>query len=208
METIEAIKARRAINHFDKERKVSAEVLEELLRIANLSPSSFNLQPWKVIVVEDPQMKTRLREAAMNQPKVEEASFVLVMVADVRAVEENQERAIEDRIQKGLIKDKSQGEGIKEVMRLLYGEKDSLKRKIFAVKNTAFFAMTLMIAAKGLGLETHPMDGFDEQKVKALFGLREDQIIPLLVAVGFPRPGLTLPERPFRRELKEFVSWY
>lgn len=208
METLEAIRQRRAINYFDKDRMVGPELLEELLTLANLSPSSFNLQPWRVIVVRDPDTKKRLRKVAMDQPKVEEAPIILVMVADTKAVEENQDRVVEDRFQKGLLKERAQAEGIKQVMKILYGEPDSLKRKLFAVKNTAFYAMSLMIAAKALGLETHPMDGFDEDGVKELFNLGPEYIVPLLVAVGYPRPGLVLPERPFRRDLKEFVNYY
>ncbi|MDQ7788336.1 MAG: nitroreductase family protein [Thermodesulfovibrionales bacterium] len=83
----------------------------------------------------------------------------------------------------------------------------SLKRKIFAVKNTSLFAMNLMLAAKGLGLETHPMDGFDEDCVKKEFGVPADKIIPMLVAVGYLKSGITLLPRAFRRNIDEFVRF-
>ena len=88
MELIEALKGRRAINYFDPHRPVPRETLEELLRLASLAPSSFNLQPWKVIVVDEPEVKRRLRKCAMDQPKVEEAPVVLILVADPGVVEE------------------------------------------------------------------------------------------------------------------------
>ena len=50
--------------------------------------------------------------------------------------------------------------------RNLYASADSLTRKFFAVKNTSLYAMSIMLAAQGLGLETHPMDGFDEDCIK------------------------------------------
>src|SRR4030042_5856661 len=78
MDVIQAIKERRAINIFEPGKEVSDEKLKELLSIANLSPSSFNLQPWKIIVVRDPERKKILRQCAFNQPKVEEASAVLI----------------------------------------------------------------------------------------------------------------------------------
>jgi len=208
MEVLEAIKNRRAINYFEKDRELSEEILKDLLSLANLSPSSFNLQPWEVIVVRDLEMKKQLRKCAMDQPKVEEASVVLVMVADPNAVEKHQEWVIQDRIKKGYLKDASQSEGVKAVMRQLYGEPGSIKRIIFATKNTAFYAMTLMLAAKGLDLETHPMDGFDEDAVKRLFKIPQEKIIPLLIAIGYPKAGIKLLERPIRRDLKEFVTYY
>lgn len=67
--------------------------------------------------------------------------------------------------------------------------------------------MNLMIAAKGLGLETHPMDGFDEECIKKEFHIPDDKIIPMLVAVGYLRSGITLLSRAFRRELSEFVRF-
>jgi nitroreductase len=89
----------------------------------------------------------------------------------------------------------------------LYGEPDSLKRKIFAVKNTSLFAMNIMLAAKGLELETHPMDGFDEECVKKEFNIPEDKIIPMLIAVGYLKQGVTLLPRAFRRNIDEFVKY-
>jgi nitroreductase len=89
----------------------------------------------------------------------------------------------------------------------LYGPADSLKRKIFAVKNASLFAMNLMLAAKGLGIETHPMDGFDEDCIKKEFNIPADKIIPMLIAVGSLKAGITLLPRAFRRSVGEFVSF-
>ena len=94
MEVIQAIRERRAINFFEPGKEVSDDKLKELLSIANLSPSSFNLQPWTIIVVRDPERKKILRQCAFNQPKVEEASAVLIMIADPRGLEENWERVL------------------------------------------------------------------------------------------------------------------
>ena len=204
MDVIQAIRERRSINFFEAGKEISDDKLMELLKIANLSPSSFNLQPWKMIVVRDPERKKVLRKCAFNQPKVEEASAVLIMIADPRGVEENVERVLDSWQKLGYIKPDIRQTYI-EMAKNLYGSEDSLKRKIFAVKNTALFAMNLMIAAKGLDLETHPMDGFDEECIKKEFNIPEDKIIPMLVAFGYLKSGITLLPRAFRRELNEFV---
>jgi len=207
VEVLQAIEGRRAINYFDPEREIPVETLKKLLETANLAPSSFNLQPWEVIVVQSPEKKKVLRECAFNQPKVEEASVVLIMIADPGAVEKNWEWVLDDRFKLGYLKTEEQKERARQMMVQLYGEADSLRRKIFAVKNTAFYAMALMIAARGLGLETHPMDGFDEKAVKDAFDIPEEKIVPLIVAVGYKRPGVTLLPRPKRRSLEEFVTF-
>jgi len=206
MDVIQAIKERRSINFFEAGREIPDDKLMELLKIANLSPSSFNLQPWRVIVVRDPERKKVLRQCAFNQPKVEEASTVLIMIADPGGVEENLERVLDSWQKLGYIKSDIR-KTYTEMAKNLYESEDSLKRKIFAVKNTALFAMNLMIAAKGLGLETHPMDGFDEECIKKEFHIPDDKIIPMLVAVDYLRSGITLLPRAFRRELSEFVRF-
>ena len=206
MDMIQVIKERRSINFFDAAREISDDKILELLDLANLSPSSFNLQPWKVIVVKNSERKKVLKQCALNQPKVEEASVVLIMVADPKALEENRERVLDSWQELGYMKPEMR-EMYAELMKNLYGTEDSLRRKIFAVKNTALYAMNVMIVAKGLGIDTHPMDGFDEDCIKREFNIPDDKIIPMLIAVGYLRPRITLLPRAFRRSVKEFVKF-
>lgn len=206
MDVIQAIKERRSINFFELGKVISDDMMKTLLDIANLSPSSFNLQPWQVIVVKDMERKKVLRQCAFNQPKVEEASAVLIMIADPKAVEAHLHRVLKSWQELGYIKPEMEETYI-NMAKNLYDTEDSLRRKIFAVKNTSLFAMNIMIAAKGLGLETHPMDGFDEDRIKKEFNITADKIIPMLIAVGNLRTGVTLPPRAFRRNIEEFVGF-
>ena len=204
MDVLQAIQERRSINFFEPGREIPESTLKELVDLANLSPSSFNLQPWRVIVVKDPERKKVLRKCSFDQPKAEEASVVLIIVADPRCVEENIGRVLDRWIELGYIGTDAR-ETYLGMAKSLYGTPDSLERKLFAVKNAALFGMNLMIAAKGLGLETHPMDGFDEACVKREFGIPDDKVIPMLIAVGYLKAGVTLLPRAFRREIGEFV---
>ncbi len=206
MEVIQAIKERRSINFFEPGKAISDDMMKTLLDIANLSPSSFNLQPWQVIVVKDPERKKVLKQCAFNQPKVEEASAVLIMIADPKAVEAHLHRVLKSWQELGYIKPEMEETYI-NMAKNLYDTEDSLRRKIFVVKNTSLFAMNIMIAAKGLGLETHPMDGFDENCIKKEFNIPADKIIPMLIAVGNLRTGVTLLPRAFRRNIEEFVRF-
>lgn len=204
MDTTEAIKSRRAINLFDPTRPVPEEALRELLALASLSPSSSNLQPWEVVLVTDLERRKILRACASNQAKVEEAPAVLIVIANPGAIEENIDRVLADRVEKGYAKQENIERQRMGPFRM-YGGRESEARKLFAVKNTAFFAMTFMIAARGMGYETHPMDGFNADDVKREFHIPEDRIIPLLIAVGYPSPALKLLPRAFRRGVDEFT---
>lgn len=205
MDVLEAIRRRRAINFFDPAKEVSDETIRELLELGTLAPSSFNLQPWKVIVVKSQDKKSALRRCASNQKKVEDASAVLIFIADPEAVEKNLDKVLDKNIELGYMKPEGRQATV-DVVHGLYGPKDSVKRKIFAAKNTAFFAMTVMLAAQGLGLETHPMDGFDEEAIKKEFGIPEDKIIPCIVAIGYLQPGVTLLPR-YRFHVDEIAKF-
>ncbi len=206
MNILDAIKERRSINFFDPERKVTDEQINELISLANLSPSTLNLQPWEVIVVNDPEQKVILRKCAYDQPKVTEASATLIIIANPNAIEENVDNMVKSWIDLGYIKPEAAA-ATRQMPFGAHGDKDSMQRKFFAIKNTAFFAMSLMIAAKGLGLETHPMDGFSSDMVKSEFKIPEDRLIPLLISVGYLKPGIKLLPRAWRRELKSFVRF-
>lgn len=206
MDIIQAIKERRSINFFNDKEILSDDVIRELIEIANLSPSSFSLQPWKVIIVKNLERKKVLRKCAFNQPKVEEASAVFILIADPQGVEENLGRVLDSWQELGYMKPEMR-ETYEKMTKTLYGDPDSLKRKIFAVKNTALFGMNLMLAAKGFKLETHPMDGFDEECIKKEFNIPEDKIIPMIIAVGILNKGVSLLPRSFRRKFEEFAKF-
>jgi nitroreductase len=80
----EAIAERRATPSFDGS-PIPDHVLSAIVRAGMEAPSGFNLQPWRIIVVRDPEQKRRLREAAMGQPKVEEVGAVIVCFGDLNA---------------------------------------------------------------------------------------------------------------------------
>ncbi len=206
MNVINAIKERRSINFFDKTKKMSRDQIDVLVELASLSPSSFNLQPWEVIAVDDPARKKTLRQCAFDQPKVEEASVVFIIIANPGAVEQNIDTLLQKQVEAGTLKQENV-EATRKMPFKNYGERESLTRKIFAVKNAGLFAMSLMLAAKGMGLESHPMDGFSQDKVKDEFDIPDEMIVPMLIAVGYPAPDLKLYPRAYRRPLTAILRF-
>ena len=206
MDIIQAIKERRSINFFELGRDLPDEKIRELLELAKLAPSSMNLQPWRVVVVKDNERKKALRKCAFDQPKVEEASAVLIIIADPGSLEGSIETVLKSWVDLGYMKPEMV-EKYRGMAGGLYGTADSLRRKIFAVKNTSLLAMNIMIAARGLGLETHPMDGFDEDCIKNEFNIPADKIIPMLITVGYLKTGITLLPRAYRRSFEDFVTF-
>jgi nitroreductase len=75
----------------------------------------------------------------------------------------------------------------------------------FAAKNAGFFAMSLMYAAVSLGLDSHPMDGFDHEAVKKAFNIPDRYWVTILLAVGYKKPGLELTPPKWRKTYEEIV---
>ena len=78
MDLMEAIKTRRSIRKF-RETPVPENLLKEVLNAARLAPSADNAQPWKIIVVRDPQMKQKVTQACNGQKFLVQAPVVLVV---------------------------------------------------------------------------------------------------------------------------------
>src|SRR5215470_1572828 len=76
-----AVAERRATPSFLSE-PVPDEDLRKILEAGLHAPSGYNLQPWRFVVIRTPEQRARLREAAMRQPKVEEAPVVIVACGD------------------------------------------------------------------------------------------------------------------------------
>jgi nitroreductase len=86
----------------------------------------------------------------------------------------------------------------------LYGRSEEAAQA-FANKNAGLFAMSVMYAASHHGLQTHPMDGFDHDEVKKEFGIPENYWIPMLIAVGYLKPGVVVHPKGWRQSYEEMI---
>jgi nitroreductase len=85
MHVNEAIQLRRSIKHFDPNHIMTKEEIHILLSNAVLSPTAFNIQNWRFVVVTDKDLRQKIREVSWGQAQVEEASILIVLVADLMA---------------------------------------------------------------------------------------------------------------------------
>lgn len=199
-------KKRRSVNHFDTQKDVPEKMIRDIIETAANSPSSYNLQPWSIIILKDPVEKERLRKLAFDQPKVTEAPYIFIILADRDVWKEGNsfvEKNFRHAVESGRKKEEEREKYFKKLISL-YGETPD-KQQAFAVKNTAFFAMSLMYAAKNLGLDTHPMDGFNHEAVQKEFNVPENYWIPLLLAVGYFDESRKLYPPNWRKSFDEIV---
>ena len=187
MKTLDAIRARRAVKHYDANHTMTDDEVNELLSLAVLSPTAFNIQNWRFVVVTDPELRGQIREVAWDQAQVTDTSLFIVLCADLKAWEEQPERYWVNA-------PKEVREFMIPAIDNYYRGKDQVQRDE-AMRSCGIVAQTLMLAAKSMGYESCPMDGFDFDEVGKLIHLPDDHVIAMFVAIGkgtkdpWPRPG-------------------
>jgi len=193
METVDAIRSRRSVKHYDANHNMSAEEIDELLSLAILSPTAFNIQNWRFVTVADPELRKQIREVAWDQSQVTDTSLFIVLCADLKSWEKQPERYWVNAPQE--VQD-----FMLPAINDYYRGKDQVQRDE-AMRSCGIAAQTLILAAKSLGYDSCPMDGFDYEKVGELINLPDDHVIAMFVAIGkgtkepWPRPGqLSLDE--------------
>jgi len=202
----ELMEGRRAINFFDPDRDVADELVRQMVSLAAKSPSGFNLQPWSLMILRDPDEKTRLKECAWNQEKITDAPVTMIVLGDLEGwtfANPHAEKTFQKAVESGEMA-ASQRDWFANAAATIYGASEA-RKVAFACKNAGFFAMSLMLAAKSLGLETHPMDGFDLEAVHREFHIPDNYWIPLLLAVGYLKPGVELYPPKWRKSYEEIV---
>lgn len=206
MDFEKVVNTRRAVNFFDPDRAVSENLLRKIVETASLAPSGFNFQPWSLVVLRDREDKMRLQKHAMNQPKVSQAPVCLILLADTHGWKSGNrfaDRNFEEMVKAGAMQP-DRREWFDGLCQSLYGT-DRETEVAFACKNAAFFAMTLMLAARDMGLHTHPMDGFDQAAVKREFNIPDHYWVPLLIALGFFPGDRKMPGPKWRKTYDEIV---
>lgn len=176
MNTFDAIEARRAVKHFDPEHRLTPEEEKRLFEAVLLSPTSFNIQNWRFVVVRDPELLAQVRAVSWNQAQVTDASLLVVLCADLKSWEKAPERYWRTAPQEFR-------DSIVPAIDGYYRGREGVQRDE-AMRSCGIAAQTLMLSAKAMGYDSCPMVGFDFDAVAKLINLPADHVIALMVAVG------------------------
>ncbi len=176
MDTFEAIKTRRSIKSFDKNHKMTKDEITKLLEFAILSPTSYNIQNWRFVIVTDQTIQDKLSELSHGQPQVSEASLVIVLCADLNSWDKEPERYWKS------IPEESRNALVNSIRNSYNGKSEQQRDE--AMRSCGMTAQTIMLAAKSMGYDTCPMKGFDYDAVGKMINLPDDHVISMIVVVG------------------------
>jgi nitroreductase len=173
----EAASARRSIRRFRQEPIDRAD-LDRIFETVRLAPSAFNVQPWRFVVVTDPDLKARISAAANGQRQVASAPAVIVLYTDMADALDR----IEDAIHPDVPDERRASDAAG--FRKNWANRSETDREQWGAAQGNIALGYLLLAAAAYGYATAPMLGFDPKKVKAALGLPEHAMIPALVAIG------------------------
>ena len=172
----QAIVKRRSIKAFDPHHRMTEQEIAKLMSLAMLSPTAFNIQNWRFVLVTDPVLRQQIRTVSWNQAQVEEASLLIVLTADLKSWAKqparywvNAPKPVQDYLVPAI------GH---------YYENNEQAQRDEGMRSCGMAAMTIMLAAKEMGYDTCPMDGFDFDAVGKMLNLPADHTPAMFVTVG------------------------
>jgi len=186
----EVVRERRATPHFDPAQPVHEADLKKILDAGRRAPSGYNLQPWRFVVVRDPEQRHHLREAAMNQPKVEEAPVVIVACGDKEGWKHGDlDASLQMAKEHGYGGDEQHEQARHAVIGFLGSQPGPAggigpDMGVWVNRHVTIATTTLMWMAEALGYDTAPMEGFDENAVKQLLHIPDSVRVVMLLAIG------------------------
>ncbi|AZZ35813.1 NAD(P)H-dependent oxidoreductase [Bdellovibrio sp. qaytius] len=181
----EALQWRYAVKKFDTTKKISTQDWQTLTESLTLAPSSYGLQPWKFLVIENPQVREKLKAVSWNQTQVTDASHFVVILArdkvDADFVQKYVNRVAEVR---GLPVDAL--DGYKNMMIENVANSPEEQSRHWA-KRQAYIAMGFLLeTAALLKVDSTPMEGFDPKAYDKILGLEDSGWnTTVVVALGY-----------------------
>lgn len=207
-EILKALNWRYAVKIFDPSKKVSEEDLHTILESARLSPSASGIEMWKFLVVENRETRKKLREAGDNQPKITDASHLIVLAyrTDI------EESLAKERIERTA---KIQNQDPKDLEKLRLSLENSVAKKLQNgtlecwIRAQAYIPLGIMLqTAALLGVDAGPMEGFHGDKVDEILGLKEKNLKSItMLALGYRGEDPASARPKVRRAFNEVIEF-
>lgn len=167
---INALNFRYATKVFDNTKKISDNDFEELLEVLRLTPSSYGLQAWKFLVIENKELREKIMNSAWGQKQVVDADKLIVFCAKKDILESDIEEFIDfTASERGVSKESLEG-----YKKMIIGTINNMQKKdlIDWNKKQLYIALGFLMQAAAIkGIDTCPMEGFSAEEVDKILDL-------------------------------------
>jgi len=176
---------RYATKKFDASKKVSNEDLNSLKEAIRLSVSSYGLQPYQVLIIENPETKALLQPASWGQSQIVDASHVIVFAIETNFGNKNIDKYVNNLIETRGIPSESI-RGYSDFMKMKINDLTEEQKNIWTAKQAYLALGNLLNAAAELKIDTTPMEGFEPAKYDEILGLDKLGLHAVVVAtIGY-----------------------
>jgi nitroreductase len=178
MDFLDLVRHRQSVRNYDPTRPVEQEKLERCIEAVRLAPSACNAQPWKLIIVDDPDLKKKVAKAASSKwlgfnGFTAQAPILVVIV--------------------------------REDPNLTSKLGTVLKDKPYTIMDVGIAAEHFCLQAASEGLGTCIMGWFDEPAVKKLLGIPDKKRAELIITLGYPAKDII--RQKIRKRTEEICSY-
>ena len=204
MNYLEILKFRHACKIFDESKKIGAGEFDFILEAGRLSPSSTGLEQWDFLVVQNKELREKIKAVSWNQVQITSCSHLVVILAKIKEVKVGSsyiDKMIARRADKNI-----EAIAARQKFFLLSNFKND-DELIFqwSHEQCMIAATNMMNAAASLGIDSCPMEGFDRHALNEILGLDEsEKRVAIVVPFGYrlnPQP------EKLRRQRAEVVTW-
>ncbi len=171
-----------AAKSFDPNKKVPTEDIQKIKDAIRMAPTSYGLQPFKVMVVENQELKEKLKSSSFNQSQVDSCSHLFIFIAS---------SDVQGRITEycDLAEMKSKGllnrVGMEAVMRGAFAMRSDEGKLRWATNQTYIALGFAMAACAEIRVDSCPMEGFSSDSFKDILGLKENEYAAVMLPVGY-----------------------
>ncbi|MFN7249616.1 MAG: nitroreductase family protein [Anaerobacillus sp.] len=177
----QTLSERHSVRKYEPGVAISKEELHELLQYAALAPSSWNLQHWRFLVIDEQQKKEELLPITYNQRQVVDSAVTVAILGDLEANKEA-EGIYGAAVEKGFMPEHVKATLVGQINKAYSGDTTFPRDEAFL--NGSLAAMQLMLAAKAKGYDTCPMGGFDKEKFVQVFKVPNRYVPVMLLTIG------------------------
>ncbi|PHO09009.1 NAD(P)H-dependent oxidoreductase [Malaciobacter canalis] len=170
-EFLKAMDFRHACKVFDDTKKIPEEDLKFILEVARKSPSSFGMEPWKFLVVQNQELKEKIRPTCWNQVQITSCSDLVIVLAKIEDVK------VESGVPEKRFGRRPMPQEKKDFYINLYANhlKDTLSsdKNIYewTARQTYIAVGNMMTAAAAIGVDSCPIEGFEKDKLEQILEL-------------------------------------
>ncbi|MGG3454196.1 putative NAD(P)H nitroreductase YodC [compost metagenome] len=192
------LQERHSVRVYDPSVKISKEELKEIVELSLSAPSSSNLQPWRFLIIDEPEMKQKLLPIANNQQQVVDSAAVIAVLGDLQSYERAEEIYAE-AVKLGAMTEEIKTNFV-ERLHKGYGGMGPERLHQINLLDAGLVSMQLMLIAKAKGYDTVPMGGYNAEKFVEAFEVPETLKPILLIAIGkaakaaHPTPRLSVDQ--------------